>query len=143
MAAICKRFRFEAAHQLPNHKGKCANLHGHSYRVDVTIRGNIQDPTTAESDAGFVTDFGDVSEVMKPMIEKYFDHKFLNESIGVPRTTAEMIAVWVFKYIFMSAPHLPVIGVEVWETEDSYAAVTYSDYEQWGELCLLAPPPND
>src|SRR5437667_8964526 len=57
---VTKIFHFESAHHLPGHRGKCAHLHGHSYRLEVTIRGPIKD-MPGESDHGMVMDFGDLS----------------------------------------------------------------------------------
>ncbi len=51
-AILTKTFHFEAAHHLPGHRGKCARLHGHSYRLEVTLRGPIKDSYTVQ-DTGF------------------------------------------------------------------------------------------
>lgn len=63
-ASITKIFRFEAAHHLPDHQGKCARLHGHSYKLEVMLRGAIKDSVGA-SDNGMVMDFGDISQIVK------------------------------------------------------------------------------
>lgn len=64
VATITKIFRFEFAHHLPGHHGKCARPHGHSYRLEVTIRGPIKE-ALGESDNGMVMDFGDLSQLVK------------------------------------------------------------------------------
>lgn len=69
---LSKEFRFEAAHVLPRHPGKCSRLHGHSWILHVHVEGTV-DPET-----GFVMDYGDISSLIKPLIEM-LDHRFLGE----------------------------------------------------------------
>src|SRR5260370_40846854 len=57
MALITKIFRFEAAHNLPGHRGKCAHLHGHSYRLEATLRGPLKN-VPQQSDHGMVVGAG-------------------------------------------------------------------------------------
>jgi len=66
MVFITKEFRFEAAHRLPCHEGACWNLHGHSYKVVVTLGGNTQTEGPA---TGMVMDFKDLSSIMKDILE--------------------------------------------------------------------------
>jgi 6-pyruvoyltetrahydropterin/6-carboxytetrahydropterin synthase len=137
MAKVVKRFKWEAAHQLPNHFGKCANLHGHSYECEVELGStstNIKNPFGDNSDAGMVVDFYEIGEVMSPLVEKYLDHHFLNETLVdsgiIPVTTAEMIAVWIFEQVWARQLGVPVV-VRVWETRTSYAEVEYRDWAIW------------
>lgn len=67
---ICKEFKFEASHVLPHHKGKCSNLHGHSWKLTVYVRG----PVDAES--GMVVDYGDIKTSIQPIIDD-LDHAHL------------------------------------------------------------------
>jgi len=89
---IGKIYRFEAAHHLPGHTGKCAQLHGHSYRLEVEIEGDLI--PVGPSDGGMVADFSDLDEVVNGMIDR-LDHTDLNVSarmhLGVQRTTAELL----------------------------------------------------
>ena len=55
-AVIRKTFRFDAAHSLPDHAGKCRGLHGHSYRVELCFQGEVK-PARGEPDDGMVLDF--------------------------------------------------------------------------------------
>lgn len=132
MAVIGKTFHFEASHQLPNHKGKCARLHGHSYEVEIRVYSSIKDPTTDESDAGFVQDFGDISDVVDPLIGQYCDHHFLNETLKIPRTTAEMIALWFFHHVSLGG--IVPEEVTVQETQTCYATVGLADYYEWRQV---------
>lgn len=105
---IFKEFRFEAAHRLPMvPKGhKCERLHGHSYRVEVHVRG-VVDP-----EAGWVMDFGDISEAFAPL-HVQLDHYYLNEVEGLENPTSENLARWIWQRLVTS---LPVSSVVVRET---------------------------
>ena len=121
-AAIQKTFRFEAAHALPNHEGKCRELHGHSYRIELHFEGEIK-PARGESDDGMVLDFCEVSAWWRREVEPLVDHRFLNETMPerfLP-TTAENIAAWVLT--LLAGADLPVTGVTVWETPSASATV--------------------
>src|SRR2546425_1571261 len=85
---VTKIFHFESAHHLPGHRGKCAHLHGHSYRLEVTIRGPIRD-MPGESDHGMVMDFSDLSHTVKNSVIERLDHRDLNEATGL-YTTAKI-----------------------------------------------------
>jgi len=116
---ICKEFTFEASHQLPNHKGKCKNLHGHSYRVQVELSGEIN-LVEGASDEGMITDFGDLSEIVKTEVLDRFDHHHLNDLIvAVP--TVEILAMIIFKIIRRKTSK--VSRVRIYETATSYAEV--------------------
>jgi len=88
---LFKEFGFEAAHFLPNVPDghKCARMHGHSFRVRVTMQGPV-DPNL-----GWVTDFGDVSAMVKPVIEE-LDHRCLNDIPGLDNPTSEVVARWLW-----------------------------------------------
>ena len=88
---IRKSFTFEAAHVLPHHPGKCARLHGHSYRLDVALDGPLQATGPA---AGMVEDFEVVTRIVKAAVIDALDHRSLNELMDNP--TAENIAVWIW-----------------------------------------------
>src|SRR5271154_3707984 len=88
---IRKQFAFEAAHVLPHHQGKCSRLHGHSYRLDVTLAGPLQDDGPAR---GMVVDFDAVSRVVKAGVIEELDHRSLNDL--VPNPTCENVIVWIW-----------------------------------------------
>ena len=70
---ITKQFNFEAGHALHGYDGKCKNLHGHSYKLFVTVIGQpITDPNNAKF--GMVIDFGDLKKIVKEEIVDLFDH---------------------------------------------------------------------
>lgn len=114
MMQIERSYTFEAAHHLPlvpiGHK--CREVHGHTYRVTITLSG----PMTA---MGWVVDFGDVDAIAKPLITQ-LDHTDLN--LTIPNPTAEAIAYWLGTRL----GGLPVVAVRVQET-DRGAAIWMPD----------------
>jgi len=111
-AELIKTFRFEAAHSLPRapEGHKCRRLHGHNYRIDVHITGQV-DP-----DTGWVMDFGDVVKVVEPLLDR-LDHRMLNEIPGLDNPTSELLARYLWEHI---APHLPkLVRITIWESESS------------------------
>ncbi len=112
MFTLTKEFKFEAAHFLPRHDGKCQRLHGHSWvgrvilcSVDVIAEG---------PKVGMVMDFSDVSSTLKPLLENYLDHWCLNQTLMLENPTSEEVARWIY---VMMKPKLPLlVAVEVDET---------------------------
>lgn len=105
MYTLIVKARFEAAHDIPGHKGKCARLHGHSYRLEAEFTGNKLD------EIGMVHDFTDLKATLSEFLP---DHTYLNKVIPGP-TTAENIARWIFGQL--QERGLPVSAVTLWETE--------------------------
>jgi 6-pyruvoyltetrahydropterin/6-carboxytetrahydropterin synthase len=117
---IRKQFRFEAAHVLPYHPGKCARMHGHSYRFDVTLAGSLEPSGPAQ---GMVVDFDAISAVVKPRVVDRLDHTTLNDLIENP--TAERIALWIWEALAADLPQL--VEVVVWETATACAIARGDD----------------
>ena len=149
-ARIDKQYAFEAAHQLPGHKGKCSRLHGHSYRVEVWAKGSTIVDEKSSSD-GMLVDYGDIDDIIKPIIAD-MDHTFLSSgtepllhkigtldqarelgiityAIGV-RTTAENIARYLAQVIaarllnvnyWKMYANIDLLGVAVFETAKTKA----------------------
>lgn len=105
---ITKIFNFESAHKLENYNGKCANLHGHSYTLHVSVLGNV-------SSDGFVLDFGDIKKIVDEIIISKLDHNYLNEIIKQP--TAENILLWVWSQL---KNKLNLYELKLYETATSY-----------------------
>jgi 6-pyruvoyltetrahydropterin/6-carboxytetrahydropterin synthase len=109
---------FAAAHRLPDHEGKCRNLHGHTYTLEVSVSGV---PARKGPSAGMVMDFNDLRERVSKLALEPLDHKLLNEVVDfVP--TVEAIAGWVFTRL--AGAGLPVVRVRLYEGPNSYAEVT-------------------
>lgn len=118
---IRKSFRFEAAHVLPHHQGKCARMHGHSYRLDVAVRGPIQTDGPAR---GMIEDFDTIKKIVHREAIDALDHFTLNDVIENP--TAEHIVMWIWRKL---EPHLPGIDeLVLWETPTSCAILRKSDF---------------
>jgi len=115
---ISKRYTFEAAHRLPRHPGKCKHLHGHSYELEVRIRGQVS------LDTGFVLDYGELSRILKPVVE-CLDHEYLNVLITYP--SAEVIAWCIWYYGFDLDPN---VTVSVRET----VRTSCSTFDQGGDI---------
>jgi 6-pyruvoyltetrahydropterin/6-carboxytetrahydropterin synthase len=73
---VTKSFNFETAHALYGYDGKCKNIHGHSYKLFVTVKGSpIQDNSNPKF--GMVIDFGDIKKIVKSEVVDRFDHAIL------------------------------------------------------------------
>lgn len=91
---IYKEFSFDSAHFLPNvpEGHKCRNMHGHTYKLRVYVKGQ-PDPHF-----GWVMDFKELKDVVNPVIDTV-DHRILNEIEGLQNPTAENITVWIWNRI--------------------------------------------
>lgn len=108
---LTKTFRFEAAHRLPYHDGKCARLHGHSFVAKVELAG-AELHTTGPKHAMLV-DYGDISQAVRPLLENCLDHHYLNETTGLESPTSELLAQWIFERLLPSFPgYLYAVTVE-------------------------------
>jgi len=109
---IFKELTFDAAHFLPNvpEGHKCRNIHGHTYRLKVFIRGPIG------QDTGWVADFSDLKGVINTVVQEA-DHKLLNEVKGLENPTCELFAQWFWKKI---KPQIKGLAkIELYETPAS------------------------
>ena len=141
MITVTKTVKFDAAHVLTNHQGLCKNLHGHTYRVDVSVS------QAADDDRDMVIDFKDLKGIANEVVCDRFDHAFIynTESVGereiaavvekhgmrtvaIPfRSTVENLAK-----MFYNALKTRVTGlsaVKVWETTDNSAEYRESNVE--------------
>jgi len=109
---------FAAAHRLPEHEGKCARLHGHTYGLEVTVEGSPQESGPA---AGMVMDFAELRDRVRQLIVDRLDHQLLNEVFEEVPTT-ERVAAWAFGVLL--ADGLPVVRVRLAEGPNSYVEVT-------------------
>ena len=134
MITVTKTVRFDAAHILTNHQGLCKNLHGHTYRVDISVAG--------DGSRDMVMDFKELKNLATSTICDRFDHAFIYNTesegeceiaavverhgmrtVAIPfRSTAENLAKYFYELL---SPHIAspsaLLGVKVWETADSCA----------------------
>lgn len=110
---VSRRFSFDAAHFLPNYEGKCKNLHGHHWEVEVACSGEINE------DTGMVIDFTKLKEFCES-IKEQFDHTCLNE-VGFPNPTAENICKFIEAEfsLWCGRQGVKLEYIRVWETENS------------------------
>jgi 6-pyruvoyltetrahydropterin/6-carboxytetrahydropterin synthase len=103
---IFKVFTLEAAHRLPNVPDghKCARLHGHSFRVEVHLTGELGE------DSGWVVDFGDVKSAFQPIYDE-LDHQYLNEVHEMDNPTSERLSIWIWDRLKPALPLLSKIVV--------------------------------
>lgn len=104
-----KTYQFEAAHSLPllPETHKCRRLHGHSFKVEIVVTGEL-DPRL-----GWVMDYADITRAFRPIWER-LDHYHLNEVPGLENPTSENIALWIWREL---KPSLPLLTcVEIAET---------------------------
>lgn len=132
---IAKEFSFDMAHMLDRHDGKCKNLHGHTYKLQVEVVGDLHQ---AGEKSGMVMDYSDLKAIVKTHILDEMDHAFIydttseretkvakllqdlnSKTFGMPvRTTAEQMAKFIFERL--QAVGLPVSLIRLWETPTSY-----------------------
>lgn len=88
---IFKIFTLEAAHRLPHvpEGHKCARLHGHSFKVEIHLSGDVGTGT------GWVMDFSDVKAAFRPLYDQ-LDHHYLNDIEGLENPTSERLSIWIW-----------------------------------------------
>jgi 6-pyruvoyltetrahydropterin/6-carboxytetrahydropterin synthase len=112
---LVRDYVFEAAHHLPMvpEGHKCRGVHGHSYKLKITIAGPI-DPRL-----GWLIDFDEMDRAVDPLVRQ-LDHKLLNDVGGLENPTSELLAVWLWQRLLPTLPQL--FEIEVAETADSRCA---------------------
>ncbi len=113
---ISREFKFDAAHNLIGYKGKCETLHGHTWKIRVTISGEVN------KDSGMAFDFIELKKIIEKEIILKLDHCYLNKVIKQP--TTENIALWIWKRLERK---IPLYEVKVWESEDCFATLNKED----------------
>ena len=140
---IVKIIQWDMGHRVMNHRSICRGLHGHRYKAEICIEGELVEKTGA-SEEGMVLDFADIKKTARKYIQNELDHGFMvwekdkelleffenssgHKPVIVPFTpTAENVAAYIFKKlehkfsdIFQTGLHL--YSVKLWETPSSYA----------------------
>lgn len=129
---IAKEFRWEMGHRLPEHFGKCKNIHGHSYKMIVELEGEIDK-------SGMVMDYYDVKKIIAPIVEE-LDHAFMvykndkeiilfleemkSKMVVVEfQSTVENICLYFLNKIkkIILPENIRKISVRIYETDDDYA----------------------
>lgn len=106
---------FDAAHSLPGYQGKCANLHGHTYQVEVVVEGDV-------GKDGFVLDFYALKKIIAGALAD-LDHSYLNNIL--PNPTAETIAQWISDRLKrdMADTAVRLISLKLWEGKNKWVMI--------------------
>lgn len=143
MTKVTREFSFEAAHMLSGYGGQCKNLHGHSYKLQVTVEGSPSH-RQGESDAEMVIDFTDLKAIVQEKVIDRVDHAIIFSNYSYRkdaeeelyrwatkygmkfvelngRCTAETIAAWIRSTLIRKMGG--DIHVRLWETEKSFTEV--------------------
>jgi len=107
---VSKDFTFDSAHFLTKYHGKCENLHGHTYKLRVTVEGDIKED-------GMVIDFKILKEIVEEKIIEKYDHKNLNDFFENP--TAELVVKQFWEEL---NGDLPLNELVLWETPNSFVS---------------------
>ena len=115
-------FTFDAAHNLTCYHGKCEALHGHTYKLVITVKGQ-------PDQEGMIIDFLEIKSLVSEKVIHKLDHSYINKIISQP--TAENIAKWIWGEIAsdMQRPNCSLWEVEVWETPRNGAVLSREDME--------------
>jgi len=117
---VSKVFSFDSAHFLPSYQGKCEALHGHTYRLVVTVAG-------VPDSEGMVIDFILIKKIVQEEVLSVLDHSLLNNIL--PQPTAENIAKWVWHRVSekLHSEQATLFEIEVGETPTSYVRIRLED----------------
>jgi 6-pyruvoyltetrahydropterin/6-carboxytetrahydropterin synthase len=104
---------FDAAHKIESYKGKCANLHGHTWKVEIFVLGEKLDPT------GMIVDFCVLKQRLKEITEK-LDHSYLNETKEIGNPTSENLSKYIFEKMGDLAENVKLEKIRIWENPRSW-----------------------
>lgn len=114
VVTVTKEFTFDSAHHLLDYIGPCANVHGHTYKLQITVAGEVNPKT------GMIIDFNDLKSIVKDAVIDKFDHKMLNDVLDY-NPTAENMAMDILASL--NDAGLNVVEVKLWETPTSFVTV--------------------
>ncbi|TYB30888.1 MAG: 6-carboxytetrahydropterin synthase QueD [Candidatus Mcinerneyibacterium aminivorans] len=114
---ITKIFSFGAAHNLDSYHGKCENLHGHNYRLEVSVKG-------VPDNEGMVIDYKVLKEIINKTVIEKLDHKYLNEVLDFS-PTSENLLIWMKEKLEnkLNSENYKLYKLVLWETESNKASI--------------------
>lgn len=117
-----KIFTFDSAHKLNDYEGDCKYLHGHTYKLEVTVRGR-------RDKCGMVIDFKDLKSIVKEEIISEIDHRYLNDIFDYNPTCENMVE-WIFEKLDnrLSCGDRVLQKIVLWETPTSFATLERDEY---------------
>lgn len=89
---LTRSFKFDAAHSLPGYPGDCGELHGHTWKLNVTVSGDVN------IDTGMILDFKKFKIIVEDSVINQLDHKYLNDILDNP--TAENIGLYCWSVLY-------------------------------------------
>jgi len=106
---------FDSAHRLPAYAGKCSNLHGHTYEVEMVVEGEV-------GTDGFVMDFYQLKSILAAVLRD-LDHTCLNDMI--PNPTAETVAQWICDRLKgeLAATRVRLVSLKLWEGKNKWVMI--------------------
>lgn len=112
---LSKSFSFDAAHRLPYlpPEHKCRRLHGHTYRVEIRVTGEVN------PDTGILIDYAEIEAAWIPL-HAQLDHHYLNEILGLENPTTEELCAWIWHGLRASGLFLSLAAVRVYESSTTY-----------------------
>ncbi|MDI3534002.1 MAG: 6-pyruvoyltetrahydropterin/6-carboxytetrahydropterin synthase [Thermosediminibacterales bacterium] len=118
---VTKVFTFDSAHNLEQYHGKCESLHGHTYKLEITVKGPVDDE-------GMVIDFLELKNIVDKKIINKVDHQYLNKVFPF-NTTCENIITWIWETLEKEFKDRScwLERVKLWETPTNYAVLSKSD----------------
>lgn len=115
--SITKIFTFDSAHKLIDYNGPCAQIHGHTYKLEVTVCGPLA--------PDMIIDFYDIKKIVENTVLNKVDHQFLNDVVPF-NPTVENMAVWMADLLEPAfADPVKLEKIRLWENQSSYAEVTW------------------
>lgn len=146
---VVKQIEWDMGHRVMNHNSKCKNIHGHRYKAEIALEGNLIS-NEGDSSEGMVIDFGDIKKIAMEYVHGVLDHgfmvwekdkvllKFFKENKELKKTivpftsTAENIAKWIFeqldgKFKDVYKTGLKLKWVKLWETPTGYVIYKKND----------------
>lgn len=113
---VTKEFTFDSAHKLIDYDGPCSRLHGHTYKLQVTVEGKVDT-------SGMVIDFVILKKIVTKFVLSKLDHQYINDIISQP--TAENMVLWIWDQLFESIQkenkEIRLSVIRLWETPNSFA----------------------
>lgn len=128
---LVKTFQFEAAHSSQHNRGEAGEPHGHSYRLDVMVRGEIDDKL------GWLIDYGAIRRIMAPLYDQ-LDHHMLNDVQGMQDVSLTGIRQWTMDRLKGELPGLHDVVVSiVGDRHFAPKSVTRNGYSKSGEVLSM------
>jgi 6-pyruvoyltetrahydropterin/6-carboxytetrahydropterin synthase len=147
---VTKEFGFHMGHRLPHYEGLCQYCHGHSYKMHITVKGDVN-TSIGDKNEGMVVDFTDLKTLVNDFINKKLDHCFMvyeddtilkNALLEVQEgkrvtvvpfiPTVENMAEWIFNNLadlIKDNLGVELYSVKIWETPTSSAVFKASEYK--------------